>query len=58
MVIKLPWVESYVGSNANLHPIKCKNCSEVERKDKLMFHKWDFFCKHASHKKAENIYWD
>jgi hypothetical protein len=25
----------------------------VEGKDKLMFHKWDSFCKHASHKKVE-----
>jgi hypothetical protein len=31
--IKLPWVEFYLGSNVNLHIIKCSICSEVERYD-------------------------
>jgi hypothetical protein len=28
--IKLPWVEFCLGSNVNLHIIKCSVCSEVE----------------------------
>ncbi len=42
-----------VGSNGNLHTIKCRICSEVERKYNL-FPKWGSFYKHASDKKVEN----
>jgi hypothetical protein len=33
--IKLPCVELYLGSNGNLHIVKCGICSEAEEKDNL-----------------------
>jgi hypothetical protein len=53
LVAKLPWTKLCVRLTVNLHIIKCKICNEVEGKDKLMFHKWDYFLKHANHKKVE-----
>lgn len=44
---KLPWAELFVGLDDNLHIIKCKICSEVEGKDKLIVFKWDSICKHG-----------
>jgi hypothetical protein len=34
---KLPWAKLFVGLDDNLHIIKCKICSEVEGKYKLIF---------------------
>jgi hypothetical protein len=45
---KLPCAEFCLLLNGNLHTIKCKICSEVEGKDKLLATNWDSFCKHAS----------
>jgi len=39
--VKLPWVEFQVGSDGCVHRVKCKICSEVENKDKLLAIKWD-----------------
>jgi hypothetical protein len=44
---KLPWAKFYLGSNGNLHTIKCKIYNKVEGKEVLAT-KWDSFCKHAS----------
>lgn len=35
-VAKLPWAKLCMGSNGDLHIIKCRACSEVEGKDKLL----------------------
>jgi flagellar biosynthesis/type III secretory pathway protein FliH len=45
---KLPWVEFCLGSNGNLHAVKCKIWSEVKGKDEIFATKWDSLCKHAS----------
>ncbi len=49
---KLPWAELCVRLDGSLHIVKCKICSEVERKNKLLFVKWDSLGKHASHRKV------
>ncbi len=41
-----------LGSKGNLHVIKCKICSVVERKNKLFVPKWDSICNHVRHMKA------
>jgi hypothetical protein len=51
---KFPSVELCLGSHGNLHTIKCKICSEVDGKDKLLHAKWDSFCNHVGRKKAKN----
>ncbi len=50
---KFPLVELCLGSHGNLHTIKCKVCSEVDGKDKLLLAKWDSFYIHVGHKKVE-----
>jgi hypothetical protein len=47
------WVELCLGSNGNLHTIKCRICSEVEGKDKIFATKLDSLCKHVGQNKAE-----
>ncbi len=34
---KLPWAKLYVRSNGSLHTVKCRICSEVEGKNKVLF---------------------
>jgi hypothetical protein len=43
---KLPWVELQVGFNGCVHFMKCKICSSIKQKDKLLAPKWDSFKKH------------
>jgi len=50
---KLPWVELCLGSNGNLHIVKCRICSEVEGKDKIFAIKLDSLCKHVGWNKAK-----
>ncbi len=44
---KLPWAKFNLGSNGNLHTIKCKIYNVVEGKE-ILATRWDSFCKHAS----------
>jgi len=49
----------FIGEDGSLHTIKSDICSKVERKDKFFAPKWDYFCKHAGHTKANmNIGFD
>ncbi len=52
-VARFPWGNLCVGSNGNLHIIKCRICNEVEGTYKLLFLKWDCFYKHVGCKKVE-----
>ncbi len=52
--VKLPWTRFCLGSNRSLHSIKCKIYSKVERKDKILATKWDYFCKHVGWQKVLN----
>jgi hypothetical protein len=42
-----------MGVDGCVHRVKCKICSKVEHKDKLLAPKWDSLQKHADYKKAE-----
>jgi hypothetical protein len=42
-----------MGVDGYVHLVKCKVCSEVGHKDKLLAPKWDSLHKHVDHKKAE-----
>jgi hypothetical protein len=42
-----------VGFDSCLHIVKCKICSKVEQKDKLLAPKWDSPYKHASKRKVD-----
>jgi hypothetical protein len=50
---KLPWVELQVGFDGFFHTMKCKICSKIEYKDKLLAPKWDSLHKHANRRKAD-----
>ncbi len=50
-VAKLPWRKLFVREDGTLHIIKCRICTEVEGKNKILV-KWDSLCKHAGHQKA------
>jgi hypothetical protein len=39
-VAKWPWVEFQVEFDGCVHRLKCKICSKVEHKDKLLAFKW------------------
>jgi len=54
-VAKLPWVELQVGFDGFLHTMKCKICSKIEHKNKLLAPKWDSLHKHASQRKTDNL---
>jgi hypothetical protein len=49
---KLSWAKLCLGSDGNLHIVKCNIFSEVEGKHTLLALKWDSFYKHASCKKV------
>ncbi len=49
---KLPWAELCVRLDGSLHIVKCRICSEVARKNKVLSAKWDSWGKHASHRKV------
>jgi hypothetical protein len=56
---KFPWAKKFVGEDGTLHIVKCRVCTKIERKNKILATKWDSFCKHASHQKAlRNIGFD
>ncbi len=54
-VAKFLWVKLCVGSNGNLHTVKCRICNEVEGTNKLLLLKWDCLYKHVGCKKVERI---
>ncbi len=50
--IKLPSEKLCVRLDGNLHTMKCKICTKVERKNNVLYAKWDFLVKHAGHRKV------
>jgi hypothetical protein len=50
---KLLWAKFCLRLNGNLHIVKCKICSEMEGKEKILVAKWDSLCKNASQRKVE-----
>jgi hypothetical protein len=45
--IKFPWAKSVMGSNDKVVQVRCKVCSFIDGKDKLLVVKLDFLWKHA-----------
>jgi hypothetical protein len=42
-LVKFPWTWIAYMEDGSLHIVKCKICIEIERKDKLIVLKYDFF---------------
>jgi hypothetical protein len=51
-VIKLHWAKAMMGLNGKLSMVKCKVCSYIEKKDKLLILKFDGLQKHVGQQKA------
>ncbi|KAG0611275.1 hypothetical protein M758_7G128500 [Ceratodon purpureus] len=49
---KLPWAEAVVGCDGSITQVRCKICSNVEAREKLMVPKIDSLYKHAGRRKA------
>jgi hypothetical protein len=49
---KLPWVESVLGANGFVAQVKCRICSDVEGREKLLVPKIDGLWKHAGRRRA------
>jgi hypothetical protein len=50
--VKLTWAESITNEDGKVHKVKCKICSKMEWKDKLIALKLDNLWKHGGRKKA------
>ncbi len=51
-VAKLPWAKGLVATNGIIQIVRCKVCSLVENKDKIVRCKWDSLTKDVSHRIA------
>lgn len=49
---KLPWAEAVVGESGLITQVRCKICSDVEGREKLLVPKLDSLYKHAGRRKA------
>jgi hypothetical protein len=49
---RLPWAESMVTADGSVRQVRCKTCSEVEGRDKLLVPKIDSLWKHCGRRKA------
>ncbi len=46
--IQLPWAENVIGDKGLDHQVRCKVCTHVERKEKLLAPKMDSLLKHVN----------
>jgi hypothetical protein len=49
---KLPWAEAVVGADGRITQVRCKICSDIEGREKLLVPKIDSLYKHAGRRKA------
>jgi hypothetical protein len=49
---RLPWVESSLGRDGRVTQVRCKVCSEVEGREKLLAPKIDLLWKHVGRRRA------
>ena len=49
---KLPWAEAVVGVDGSITQVRCKVCSDVEGREKLLVPKIDSLYKHAGRRRA------
>lgn len=50
-VVRFIWYELVCEGNGNMRMVRCKVCSNIERRDKLLFLKLDYLIKHVDWKK-------
>jgi hypothetical protein len=41
--VKLPWVNSMVDAHGKVHPVRCKVCTKIKGKEKLLAFKLNYF---------------
>jgi len=46
-VVRFIWYELVCEGNGNMRMVRCKVCSNIERRDKLLFLKLDYLIKHV-----------
>jgi hypothetical protein len=51
---KLPWAEAVVGADGRITQVRCKICSDIEGREKLLVPKIDSLYKHAG---RMNTWW-
>lgn len=49
---RLPWAESVLGADGKVRQVRCKVCSDVEGREKLLVPKLDSLWKHCGRRKA------
>jgi hypothetical protein len=49
---KLPWAESVLGRDGSVMQVRCRICSEVEGREKILAPKIDGLWKHDGHRRA------
>jgi hypothetical protein len=58
-IAKLSWAKFIIDDKDLEHQVRCKICTYVEGKEKLLILKLDTLLKHGSHKKMQSIHaWD
>ena len=53
---RLPWAESVVSADGTVRQVRCKICSEVEGREKLLVPKVNSIWKHCGRRKATNSF--
>jgi hypothetical protein len=49
----MPWAEAIFDATRNLLVVRCKVCTKIEKKEKLLVPKWDSLEKYAGKRKNE-----
>jgi hypothetical protein len=52
---KLTWIEGLIAKSGFIHNVKCKVCSLIKNKGKIVGRKWDILTKHVGHR---IVVWD
>jgi hypothetical protein len=50
---KLPWAEGVLLADGRLYMVRCRACTVVESREKLLSLKWDTLCKHEGRRRAQ-----
>lgn len=51
--LKLPWVEGVYDASGLLTTVRCKECTTIERRPKMMRLKWDTLSKHEARRMVD-----
>jgi hypothetical protein len=50
--VKLPWIKLAANACGEVHQVKCKVCTKIKGKEKVVLPKLDNFWKHSGRRKA------